>query len=178
MGGEYIDARSSQDGLIYVITTHRLAEQRPKYPFDIGFQTYFWYPQSQYVDPFAVTIYSFNLSDPLRTISTGISVFIESKDVVIYMSESFIYLASNYTDNHGELSTNIKKIFAWGGFFQPFTEGTVKGVVKDQFSLNQFNDFLRIITTRTLSDKKTVVGVYNLNDELKPYGSNADLAPS
>jgi uncharacterized secreted protein with C-terminal beta-propeller domain len=57
-----------------------------------------------------------------------ISVFSESKNV-IYMSEQYIYLATNYTDEDGEISTKVRKIYVWGDYIQPFADGVVKGTV-------------------------------------------------
>jgi uncharacterized secreted protein with C-terminal beta-propeller domain len=94
------------------------------------------------------------------------------------MTEQYVYLASNYTDTDGETNTKIRKVYVWGDYIQPFAEGTVKGTVKDQSSLDQYGKFLRIATTRTMKDGKTSVGVYTLDYRLEPYGSIPDVAPS
>ena len=86
------------------------------------------------------------------------------------MSEQYIYLATNYTDEDGEISTKIRKIYVWGDYIQPFADGVVKGTVKDQFSLDQYGRFLRIATTTTNSAKADLVGVYTLDYRLEPYG--------
>jgi uncharacterized secreted protein with C-terminal beta-propeller domain len=95
---------------------------------------------------------------------------------VIYMSEQYIYLATNYTDEDGEISTKVRKIYVWGDYIQPFADGVVKGTVNNQFSLDQYGRFLRIATTRKTLASITFVGVYTLDYRLEPYGGIPNAA--
>lgn len=59
----------------------------------------------------------------------------------LYMSADNLYATSGYEE------TSITRISVGGGLITPQASGTVEGFVKDQFSLSEYNGYLRVATT-------------------------------
>lgn len=104
--GNYFNGRKTQDGYVYLLTTHRVYQRAnpiPWYNFNgrqvnFPFRRVFYYPGS-YRSPLFVTILSFNLRSPLRN-HRGLACVVTENAYNIYMSERAIYLS--YTDyNNG-----------------------------------------------------------------------------
>ena len=62
------------------------------------------------------------------------------------MSEKHIYLT--FIDyKKGQDFTVIHKVFVWRSQIIPFADGSVRGRVNNQFSLDEYDEVLRIATT-------------------------------
>ena len=67
----------------------------------VGYDSMYWYPQHTYgTVPLAVNVISFNLRDPLTGTKNIATIFTES-EIVMYMNNRYIYMASNITDYNG-----------------------------------------------------------------------------
>lgn len=75
----------------------------------------------------------------------------------------------------GQQYTNIRKIYVKGRYIRPFADARVLGYIKNQFSLDEYGQFLRIATTSFDSGVSTN-NVFVLNYFLRPYGSLTDVA--
>jgi len=51
------------------------------------------------------------------------------------MSEYYLYLFSSYIDNNTEF-TQIKKIYVFQNYIQPFADGNIVGKVLNQFCID------------------------------------------
>ena len=90
----------------------------------------------------------------------------------MYMSERYIYLAINTTVS-GAAHTQLRKIFVWGNYIIPFADGLVVGTIKNQFSLDEYNFFLRIATTDV---SVSANNIFVLDYFLKSYGALTKIA--
>ncbi len=87
---------------------------------------------------------------------------------------------ADYVTVRNERFTEIRKIdySAENGLIGAVTEGKVPGVVKDTFAINEYNGYLRIMTTsyQSYSNSESVNNVFVLNQELSVVGSIEGLA--
>ncbi|MCI8372620.1 MAG: hypothetical protein HFI75_09535 [Lachnospiraceae bacterium] len=96
----------------------------------------------------------------------GVSISLEKPEEVLdqfsvlmngeefYVSQEHIYLAeSNYINR---TSTIINKFSYKDGQMEPFASGTVNGTLNDSFSMDEYNGYLRLVTTSE-SDKEIPV---------------------
>lgn len=108
----------------------------------------------------------------------------------VYVSESSIYLSvlnddpSFITLQNGEdlfqiesaVSTSIFKIEVRGTSMTPSARGEVAGWLLNQFSMDEYLGYLRVVTTTNWLDPENCVFV--LDDELKIEGALTGIAPS
>lgn len=96
--GNYFNGRKLDNGFMYLITTYSPFYIKNPLPwFDIGlgqrflpFSDIFFFP-NKYQQPSAVTIISFNLGNPKKSIFKAKTFFCEYASIM-YMSQSYIYL--------------------------------------------------------------------------------------
>ncbi|MEE1341469.1 MAG: beta-propeller domain-containing protein [Lachnospiraceae bacterium] len=90
----------------------------------------------------------------------------------VYVSNQSLYLYyTQYSKNSS--STNIIKINLSEGAIIPKGVGNVPGTINDTFSLDEAEDYLRVVTTSSTQDN----GLYILNDKMKIIGKLTNLAP-
>ncbi|MCH5273940.1 MAG: beta-propeller domain-containing protein [Lachnospiraceae bacterium] len=101
-----------------------------------------------------------------------------------YVSNSYIYVGSSRWQNE-EISYNRTELyrFAYGdGKITPAGQVTVKGTVNNQFSLDEYNGYLRVVTTVNEYDYERYFGrqsnaLYIYDRDLRLTGSIENLAP-
>ncbi|MBE5927090.1 MAG: hypothetical protein E7270_09035 [Lachnospiraceae bacterium] len=93
------------------------------------------------------TVISVALDKPNEVLDTK-SVLVG--DSYIYVSKDNIYILSDAEDEKGiyvDRMTSIFKIAYKDGIFKPVAEGMVEGEIKDQFSIDEYEGVLRVLTT-------------------------------
>lgn len=85
------------------------------------------------------------------------------------------YLTKGFTSSEYEDKTRIMHFAIEDGKITAMAEGTVKGRPLNQFSMDEYNDHFRIVTT-SYEDYTTVNSVYVLDKELKVVGKITDIA--
>jgi inhibitor of cysteine peptidase len=181
VAGKYFDGRKLSNGFMYLVTNYEFTRSYQPIPWfdagigsgriDLDFSSIFWYPSFVYIRPSAINILSFNLANPIGSRKKVVTICSESAGVM-YMSERYIYLAINTTLN-GVAYTQLRKIFVWDSYIIPFADGLVIGTIKNQFSLDEYNFFLRIATTDWSANN-----VFVLDYFLQPYGKLTNIAPN
>ena len=179
VAGKYFDGRKLSNGFMYLVTNYEFTRSYQPIPWfdagtgriDLDFSSIFWYPSFIYIRPSAINILSFNLANPIGSRKKVVTICSESAGAM-YMSERYIYLAINTTVN-GVAHTQLRKIFVWGNYIIPFADGQVVGTIKNQFSLDEYNFFLRIATTDWSANN-----VFVLDYFLQPYGKLNNIAPN
>jgi uncharacterized secreted protein with C-terminal beta-propeller domain len=187
--GYYTSSRMIGD-YVYVITTEPailnntepilpkfssndyISEAKPK---DIWYnnQTDFYHDYTNIV--------SINVQGPKEWITH--ETYLLSSSSTLYVSQENIYLTSPWWiqfEEEGFESTMIYKIKVKKGEIEYDAEGSVPGRLLNQFSLDEYDNHLRVATTKgylTRSGSKTSNNVYILNTSLGISGSIEDLAP-
>ncbi len=140
-----------------------------------------WYNnQTDYYHDYT-NIVAINVQDPKEWITH--ETYLLSSSHTLYVSQENIYLTSPWWLQYGEEgfeSTMIYKIKVKEGEIQYDAEGSVPGRLLNQFSLDEYDNHLRVATTEgylTRSGSKTSNNVYILNSSLGISGSIEDLAP-
>lgn len=105
----------------------------------------------------------------------------------VYVSTDSIYATSQYTDRtklddgytKTEVMTEIARLSYAGGTLTPMGKTTVSGRIKDQYSLDEYEGILRVVTTVDSSKfKETITGnnaSIGILDESGAIGTNASL---
>ncbi|MDD6571388.1 MAG: beta-propeller domain-containing protein [Thermoflexaceae bacterium] len=98
-----------------------------------------------------------------------------------YMGNENMYLYRTSYDsgmNGGNRVTDIRKIdyVSGNGLIGAISEGKVPGVVKDTFAVNEYNGYLRMMTTSYPSNGGSVNNVFVLDKDLNVAGSIEGLA--
>ncbi|KIL49487.1 beta-propeller domain-containing protein [Jeotgalibacillus soli] len=135
------------------------------------------------------TITSVNISDPEADISS--KSFLGSSGQ-LYMSEEHLYLAAaNYSHSQerigilpipgprGDESTKLFKFQLDGINVKFIAQGEVKGTILNQFSMDEYNGYFRIVTTEgsTWGDNPTSRNhLFILDEAMAQAGSVEDLA--
>lgn len=90
----------------------------------------------------------------------------------------YIYKTTYGGDYHMERNTEIRKIdyVEANGLIGEVSEGIVAGQVKDTFAFNEYNGYLRVITTTYPSSGNMENNVFILDSNLKTVGSIEGLA--
>lgn len=88
----------------------------------------------------------------------------------LYVSTENIYLM-DYNENTSIIKLSFKK-----GVVEKIAEGSVKGRVLNDYSLDEKNGYLRLVTTYNKKNGKNYNGLFILNEKLKPTGELTDLA--
>lgn len=98
-----------------------------------------------------------------------------------YMGNENMYLYRTFYEsgmNGGNRITDIRKIdyVSENGLIGAISEGKVPGVVKDTFAVNEYNGYLRMMTTSYPSGGGSVNNVFVLDKDLNVAGSIEGLA--
>ena len=105
----------------------------------------------------------------------------------VYVSTDSIYATSQYTDRtqledgytKTEVMTEIARLSYAGGTLTPMGKTTVSGRIKDQYSLDEYEGILRVVTTTSTSKFKEVVTGNNASisipNDSGAFGTNASL---
>lgn len=93
----------------------------------------------------------------------------------IYVSSSAVYLYENMYDENLN-GTQLSKFLLQNGSIQPVNAASVKGEITDSFAINEYQGYLRILTTDFSSGDRDN-GVYVLDSNLRPVGSISGIAP-
>ncbi|MDY3918304.1 MAG: beta-propeller domain-containing protein [Candidatus Limivivens sp.] len=91
-----------------------------------------------------------------------------------YVSTENIYVAMNEWRGEDGNYTKIMRCSYQDGIITPRAAGAVKGYLNNSFSMNEWNGYLRVVTTQT--GEKTRNALYVLNENLKVCGQITDLA--
>ena len=176
--GSYFDARKLDSGFIYVVTNFNFVKRLfPWLNWGQGkissiLSKIFRFPIfSKELEGF--NILSFNLANPVHGGRNMITICADATDN-IYMSENHIYITSSVVERGLDYSV-IRKIFVRNLSIIPFGTAKVRGTIKNQFSLDEYGQFLRVATTNTLGDKWN--NVYILDYYCRAYGALTGIAP-
>lgn len=91
---------------------------------------------------------------------------------IFYVSAAHIYAASG---NYGK-NTEIQKFSYGKGKIKHQSAGTVKGYLEDSFSMDEYQGYLRLVTTLETANGGTYNNVYVLDHNMKVTGSILKLA--
>ncbi len=117
-------------------------------------------------------ISSVNIEDPQNILDRKALVSGTSN---FYVSPENIYIA-NENWNSDAAMTDIMKFHYEDGRITGTAAGSVKGYLNNSFSLNEYNGFLRAVSTYYDADYEEQNGLYILDDMLNITGSIEDLA--
>lgn len=93
---------------------------------------------------------------------------------ICYVSENHIYVA---TPSSGDYTrTSISKYSYNGGKLEALAVRTFKGQLHNQFSMDEYNGYLRFVATTYKTDGSSSNGLYVLDHNLYPVGSVDKLA--
>lgn len=144
-----------------------------------------------------IVIASVDINKPDRILDVK---SILTNDAYIYVSENNIYILGEDTEEKGKyvnILTSIIKIEYRDGVFVPIAEGNVKGRIRDQFSIDEYDGTVRVLTTSYMHrnynqnfiedfvedivqtpdrDMSTTNNVYVLDEGLNVIGSIEGLA--
>ena len=101
----------------------------------------------------------------------------------VYVSRDSIYATSQYTErteqNYGYVKTDVKTEIARLSYendtLTPMGKTTVSGRVKDQYSLDEYQGVLRVVTTTNTSKFKETISGNNASVTIPNDDSNSDL---
>lgn len=93
---------------------------------------------------------------------------------ICYVSENHIFVGSAYYKNGTK--TQLSKFEYENGKLSAQTSRTFRGVLNDQFSMDEYDGMFRFVATTYGSDGSTANGLYVLDQNLKPLGSVDKLA--
>lgn len=97
-----------------------------------------------------------------------------SMSYLYYVSTNSIYLTQQEW-NTGEDSTTIIKMDFEDGDITPKAAGVVRGSIKDSFSMNEYDGYLRVVTT-SWGSSQTCNHLYVLDERMDIAGYIEDLA--
>lgn len=171
MEGNYQSSRKNGD-VIYMITNTYvygdilLPQMRDtvtsRQPFDIAIDDIMIMPGC--ITPGYVIVSAVNIDDKEKTMVEAIT----ASGYIVYMNDSALYLASN--DYSG--STAITKFHVDGMNIGYAGTGSIKGDLLNQFSMDEYQGYLRVAAT----DWNNMNSLYILDQSLNVYGSVTDLA--
>ncbi len=116
---------------------------------------------------------SVNIQEPDQIVDHKAVVSVGS---AFYASQENIYIANENWDS-AATQTEILKLHYEDGIITGIAAGSVEGYVNDSFSLNEYNGYLRMVTTSYDEDYNESNGLYILDPNLKLVGAIKDLAP-
>ena len=106
-----------------------------------------------------------------------------------YVSPSYVYFASNYRFHreNGNLQTEINRFSIQNGFLKAAGGISLEGSINNQFSMDEYNGYFRVITTvdeyktvtekgNNFTDMKRSNALYIFNSELTQIASIEELA--
>lgn len=159
--GSYIDVRISQDGYMYLLSSYYSAafdaledeKNLERYIPSCGLIDDFGYiapadillPEEGFGETSTLSytvISSIDLNEP------GVAVTADTKSLAgysgsVYCSADNLYTASGFDE------TEITRISISEGNIVPAASGTIKGSVKDQFSMSEYGGYFRVAATYT-----------------------------
>lgn len=196
--GSYVSSRKV-DGVVYLISNHypdfwlleknREIDIRPKYSDSavggkenkVSYDEIRYFPDSR--EPNYTMIAAFDLAQPEK--EAAITTYLGSGNQ-IYMSKENLYLAvQNQTeqpmDERGVIApdTDIHKFTISGMNVSHHSSTTVQGMVLNQFSMDEHNDYFRLVTTKGYAwdeSKPSSNHLYILDENLKLAGKIEGLA--
>lgn len=164
--GNYDNVRISPDGYMYLIseyTTQDMSqiddEQLDGYipRCGVGSGTLFLDPEDILMPeeelPEAKT-FSCTVIGSLDLNVSGEMTAVDSKALAGYTGEIYSSAGNLYT-TVGWDDTEITRIAIGEGFITPAANGTVEGMVKDQFSMSEYGGYFRIATTKDTYEERT-----------------------
>lgn len=89
----------------------------------------------------------------------------------LYVSNENIYFYSTIWDYPNGNKTTIQRIGYKNGKLEAGAQGTIKGYINDSFSIDEYDDYLRVVATENDTNS-----VYVLNQDLEITGSIKNLA--
>ncbi|MDD2957141.1 MAG: beta-propeller domain-containing protein [Lachnospiraceae bacterium] len=93
-----------------------------------------------------------------------------------YVSTENIYITNeNWSD--GDTHTELVKLHYEDGTITGTAAGSVAGYLNNSFSLNEYNGYLRVVSTSYDADYNETNALYVLDENLKLVGAIKDLAP-
>lgn len=105
------------------------------------------------------------ISDSKAIFTTGGSLYVSNQHIYYYEQE--------WKDYSDTCTTTIRKIAYHDGKLEAKGQGSVKGYINDSFSIDEYDGYLRVVTTA--GDEENIV--YVLDEKLKTAGKIKDLAP-
>lgn len=120
-----------------------------------------------------LVVSSVDLNNPAEIFQQKAVVSVPS---TFYVSQESIYIA-NENWNGPETRTELLKLSYRDGMIAGSAAGTLEGYLNNSFSLNEYNGYLRAVTTSYDENYDESNGLYILDEELKPVGAIRDLAP-
>lgn len=107
-----------------------------------------------------------SFSDRISTLGAG---------GVCYVSENSIYVGTHISNGmYGK--TTISKYSYADGTLTAVADRIIDGTLNDQFSMDEYNGYLRFVATTYTDNGSTSNGLYILDDDLNPVGSVDKLA--
>lgn len=102
---------------------------------------------------------------------------VSANSYVTYMSDNYIYLTSTQWLADAQI-TKIHKIFVSRSRMIPMADGQVNGYVNNQFSMDEYNNFLRVASTETGITGVPSNNVFVLDKTLNVVGTLRNIAPT
>ena len=107
-----------------------------------------------------MTIFTFNIEDLVSGL--GVASLMTKDSRIVYMSEEAIYVS--YPVNFGE-ETVIHKVFVQRSKIVPLADTKIEGNVNNQFSMDEYDNVLRVATSNVLFGTNYVYTLdYNLKE--------------
>lgn len=120
-----------------------------------------------------LVVSSIDITDPEKAVDQKAVVSVPS---TFYVSQENIYIA-NSSWNGADTYTDLMKLHYADGSITGTAAGSLKGYLNDSFSLNEYNGYLRAVTTSYDENYVESNGLYVLDQDLKTVGAILDLAP-
>lgn len=130
-------------------------------------ETDIYLPQTEMADMYEV-ITSVDLDSPGQVSD---SKALLSKGGELYVSSGNIYYYETLWQSSGACTTTIRRLAYGGGVMEGGAQGSFGGYLNDSFSIDEYNDYLRVVTTEDDTNS-----VYVLDQELKEVGAIEGLA--
>lgn len=178
--GQYFDGRMSRGGWVYLVSSHPIVQRTPIYPwFDVGYGKQYlnnaYQYQIFYNFPIFLNVVSFDLRYPSK-VRVSMKTIVTESVHQIYMSSCHIYLTFTKVENSLDY-TEIHKIFVYEQFIIPFADTTIRGLIHNQFALDEFRGrILRVVVTRA-NDSPKSISVYSLSYHLYLFGQRNNIEP-
>lgn len=114
-------------------------------------------------------------ADQKAVMSENGEVYVSTDNIYIYEYTNNSILADNLAAKN---QTIIRKLSYKSGTLSGSSQGKVKGYLNDSFSIDEYKDTLRLVTTirSTVSSSSDTNAVYVLDKDLKTIGKIEDLA--
>lgn len=176
--GSY-DSSRLVDGVLYLFSTRQMNVERLDQEDS---STYIPKIQGKIIAGKNITVQK-NYVDCRYTIISSISltdcIYIDQKAVLggngnMYVSGKNIYLLD--TDYYAEGKANLMRISYKDGRMKKEAQGRIKGYINDDYSMDEYQDYLRVVSTYYNQDGERVNGLFVLDEDLKQVGCLKNLA--